>query len=153
VTSEQPISWRWRHFDLFSAAEWHRILKLRAEVFVVEQDCPYCDPDHKDPLSFHLEAVVDGALAGTARAVPPGVSYAESSIGRVVIDPQHRGLQLGRQLMERAIAFNRAQWGGGIRISGQAYLQGFYESLGFATVSEAYMEDDIPHFEMLLPGA
>jgi len=89
---------------------------------------------------------------GTLRAVPPGISYPESSIGRVVINRDFRGLQLGRELMLAGIKFNQSMWGGSIRISGQAYLQGFYESLHFKTVSEPYMEDDIPHIEMLFSG-
>ena len=145
------IQWRWRHFDLHSAAEWHAILQLRAAIFVVEQDCPYLDPDHKDPLCWHLSGYLGDKLVATLRAVPPDVSYAESSIGRVVVDPQLRGLQLGRALMLRGIAFNQALWDGPIRISGQGYLQEFYQSLGFITERGPYMEDDIPHFEMLLP--
>lgn len=143
------ITWRWRHFELFPAADWHQVLKLRAEIFVVEQNCPYCDPDHKDTQSFHLEALHAGQLIGTARAVPPGISYDEASIGRVVVAASARGQQLGRELMQVAIAFCNAQWETGIRISGQAYLQSFYESLGFTTVHGPHMEDDIPHFEML----
>jgi len=145
------VVWRWRHFDNFEARDWHRVLQLRAKVFVVEQNCAYLDPDQKDPLSWHLEALIDGVTVGTLRAVPPDVSYEDSSIGRVVIDPARRGLQLGRALMVRGIAFNRAMWSTDIRISGQAYLEPFYQSLGFDTVRGPYQEDDIPHFEMLLP--
>lgn len=145
------VVWRWRHFDNFEAHDWHQVLQLRAKVFVVEQDCAYLDPDHKDPLSWHLEALIAGETVGTLRAVPPGVSYEDSSIGRVVIDPARRGLQLGRALMVRGIAFNRAMWSTDIRISGQAYLEPFYQSLGFDTVRGPYQEDGIPHFEMLLP--
>lgn len=150
-SSMADITARWRHFDLCSAREWHAILALRARVFVVEQNCPYLDPDLKDPRCFHLELCGDGLLVGTLRAVPPGVSYAESSLGRVAVDLDYRGRQLGRELMLRGIAFNREMWGGAIRISGQAYLERFYASLGFATVSEPYDEDGIPHLEMLLP--
>jgi len=146
------FQWRWRHFDLFTAREWHEILKLRAEIFVVEQNCPYVDPDYKDPQSWHLACTQGDVLVGTLRAVPPGISYPESSIGRVVINRDFRGLQLGRELMLAGIKFNQSMWGGDIRISGQAYLQGFYESLHFKTVSEPYMEDDIPHIEMLFSG-
>ena len=149
--TSSAVVWRWRHFDNFEARDWHQVLQLRAKVFVVEQNCAYLDPDYKDPLSWHLEAMIAGVTVGTLRAVPPGVSYEDSSIGRVVIDPSHRGLQLGRALMVRGIAFNRAMWHTDIRISGQAYLEPFYQSLGFETVRGPYQEDDIPHFEMLLP--
>jgi len=144
------LRWRFRHFDLFTAREWHAVLKLRAEIFVVEQNCAYLDPDLKDPQCWHLEGFLGDTLVGTLRAVPPGISYPESSIGRVAIDPAARGLQLGRAMMERGVAFNREMWPGGIRISGQAYLQDFYESMGFKTVRGPYPEDDIPHYEMLL---
>lgn len=146
------IDCRWQHFDAMSARQWHEILALRARVFIVEQDCPYLDPDHKDPDCYHLELRRGDRLVGTLRAVPPGISYTESSLGRVVIDPDNRGEQLGRLLMQRGIVFNRTLWGGAIRISGQAYLEQFYGSLRFETVSEPYDEDGIPHLEMLLPG-
>ena len=145
----EEVSWRWLHFDVMTAREWHSLLALRTAVFIVEQDCPYQDPDYKDEHSFHLIARAQGQVIGTLRAVPPGVSYAESSIGRVVIDPAWRGRQMGRALMQRGMAFNTDRWGGSIRISGQAYLRPFYESLGFETVRGPYQEDDIPHFEML----
>ena len=128
----------------------HDIIQLRAEVFVVEQDCPYSDPDHKDPQSFHLEVLLGGRLIGTTRAVPPGVSYdLDCALGRVCLAESARGLQLGRAMMQRGIDFCFDQWAVDIRISGQAYLQDFYESLGFATVMGPYDEDGIPHFEML----
>ncbi len=148
--TQPTLHCQWQHFDVLTAREWHRLLVLRASVFVVEQDCPYSDPDHKDPRCWHLTGTLDGEVIATLRAVPPGVSYEESSIGRVVVAPQARGLQLGRELMARGIAFNRHMWGTAIRISGQSYLEGFYQSLGFVTVSDPYMEDDIPHVEMLL---
>ena len=180
--SKMNVQWRWRHFELFTVSEWHEILQLRAKIFVVEQNCPYVDPDHKDPLSWHLVGygergaergrernaerneerneerrgeTNEGTRAGyapvaTLRAVPPGVSYEESSIGRVVVDQSRRGTQLGREMMLRGIDFNRRMWGGGIRISGQSYLERFYQSLGFETVGKPYLEDDIPHIEMLL---
>ena len=86
------------------------------------------------------------------RVVPPGVSYDECSIGRVVVPTSLRGQKRGVQLMAVGINFCESRWNNGIRISGQAYLKGFYEALGFETVQGPYMEDDIPHFEMLKPG-
>lgn len=145
-------SWRFRHFDLFEAAEWHAVLQLRAAVFIVEQNCPYLDPDQKDPKSWHLEGFLEEKLVATLRIVPPKISYDEPSIGRVVVDPDLRGQHLGRELMLRGIELCQDLFPMPIRISGQAYLQNFYESLNFATVSEPYLEDDIPHIEMLLPG-
>ena len=150
MQGDNPIRWQWRHFDLFTAREWHAILNLRAKIFVVEQDCPYVDPDEKDMKSWHLSGFDGDKLVATLRAVPPGVSYQDSSIGRVVCDADYRGRQLGREMMHLGIAFNRTLWGGSIRISGQAYLQNFYHSLGFVTVKGPYQEDDIPHYEMVL---
>ena len=153
MTEAHPVRWRWRHFDLFTAREWHAILQLRAAVFVVEQTCAYQDPDDKDPQCWHLEGLVGDRLVATLRSLPPGLSYAESSIGRVVVEPEFRHRQLGRALMTRAIAFNQAMWPGAVRISAQAYLQEFYQSLGFSTVRGPYPEDDIPHYEMLLSSS
>jgi ElaA protein len=91
-------------------------------------------------------------LVATMRVVPPGVSYDECSIGRVVVPTSLRGQRRGVELMNVGIAFCESRWDTGIRISGQAYLQGFYEALGFETIHGPYMEDDIAHYEMLKPG-
>ena len=127
------------------------MLALRTSIFVVEQGCPYQEADHKDPLSWHLEGTLHGQLIAGMRLVPPGVSYDEASIGRVVVMPEYRREGLGGKLMLRGIAASKALWPGGIRISGQGYLEDFYKTLGFVTVRGPYLEDDIPHFEMLLP--
>ena len=148
----EHIKWRWRHFDTMSAAAWHEVLALRSQVFVVEQECAYQDPDPKDPLCWHLTGHLGDELVAVMRVVPPGVSYDECSIGRVVVPTSLRGQKRGVQLMAVGINFCESRWHNGIRISGQAYLKGFYEALGFETVQGPYMEDDIPHFEMLKPG-
>ena len=136
-----------------SAAAWHEVLALRSQVFVVEQECAYQDPDPKDPLCWHLTGHLGDELVAGMRVVPPGVSYDECSIGRVVVPTSLRGQKRGVQLMAVGINFCESRWNNGIRISGQAYLKGFYEALGFETVQGPYMEDDIPHFEMLKPGS
>ncbi len=131
-------------------------LRLRSEVFVVEQDCVYPDLDDKDVKSIHLGALESEALDGqparaVVRLVPPGVSYAEPSIGRVAIDKASRSTGLGVELMERAIRCCVRQWPGqGIRISAQQYLIGFYNRLGFEAVGNGYDEDGIPHIQMYL---
>ena len=145
----QTLTLRWRHFSVFSVLEWHRLLALRTTIFVVEQQCPYQEVDEKDPLCWHLELLHNQQLIGTLRVVPPGVAYAECSVGRVAIDSNYRGLGLGRELMDAALGFCEPRWPQGVRLSAQAYLQAFYESLGFQTVQEPYLEDDIPHIEML----
>ena len=95
------LSWRWRHFSSFSGPEWHKVISLRAQVFVLEQSCPYQDPDEKDPQSWHLELFCEQQLIGTLRSIPPGVSYKESSVGRVAVSSDFRHLGFGRDLMLR----------------------------------------------------
>lgn len=147
------LQWHWQHFELFSVKQWHEVLHLRARIFVAEQQCPYVDPDSKDCLSWHLQGWLDGTTVATLRAVPPGVSYTESSMGRVAVDQSLRGTRLGWEIMQLGIAFSHRMWGTGIRISAQSHLEQFYHSLGFDSVGKAYLEDDIPHIEMLLPAA
>ena len=143
--------WQCRPFEALSALQWHHMLTLRARVFVVEQNCVYQDPDHKDPLSYHLwGADNNGNVVAYARIVKPGVSYQEVSIGRIIVAPEYRGSGMGVELMEEAFKFIRQFYGElPIRISAQCYLEKFYTNLGFETVSETYLEDDIPHVEML----
>lgn len=142
--------WICKPFSGLLVSELYEILKLRNTVFVVEQQCVYQDTDDKDQKALHLCGYVDGRLAVYARLLPPGASYTEASIGRVVADPDFRRLKLGKALMQAAIektlsAFNVSS----IRISAQCYLREFYNSLGFEQVSEPYLEDDIPHIEMV----
>ena len=91
----EQINWRWHHFDTMSTAAWHDILMLRADVFIVEQACPYKDPDLKDRVSWHLPGRMSNDLVATMRVVPPGVSYDECSIGRVVVPTSLRGQRRG----------------------------------------------------------
>lgn len=150
-----PVRWDWRAFDELSAAELYAVLVLRAEVFVVEQQCVFVDPDGHDPRGFHLlgwvEPSVDARLACYLRTLPPGVKYREPSIGRVIAASAYRGMGLGRELMREGIRRTRAQFPGvPIRIGAQQHLAVFYASLGFVTDSCPYDEDGIPHIEMLL---
>jgi ElaA protein len=129
----------------------YEIIRLRNEVFVVEQNCPYQDADGKDYHATHVYCCDDnGRVLAYCRLLPPGVSYKECSIGRVVNAPDQRGKGLGRALMETAIEYIEHTWKySEIRISAQKYLEAFYGSLGFKTCSEEYLEDGIPHVEML----
>ncbi|KAF2507431.1 GNAT family N-acetyltransferase [Flavobacterium foetidum] len=139
-----------KSFDELTNHELYDMLRLRSEIFVVEQNCVYLDLDNKDQKSFHLLYYVDGALSGVTRLLPEGLSYNESSIGRVVIAPSRRGLGLGVQLMEASIAGCEEKFGKSpIRISAQYHLSKFYQSLGFVEQGEVYDEDGIPHIEML----
>jgi len=146
-----PVTWKLSPFDALTPRELYDVLALRARVFVVEQKCAYLDCDGKDAAALHLMGRVDGALAAYARILPPGVSFAEAAIGRIVTAPEHRRAGFGRPLVREAIARTREAFGdGAIRIGAQRYLERFYGELGFVTASDEYDEDGIPHVEMVL---
>ena len=144
------LKWKLNYFKELSTDELYTILQLRNEVFVVEQNCIYQDADSKDSISFHLSGWDGVNLVAYCRILPPGVSYTEASIGRVVSSPQYRNKGYGKQLMNEAIIHTLAQFEcNTIKISAQLYLQKFYEQLGFIKLSDSYLEDNIPHIEML----
>lgn len=144
------MQWEIKAFDQLSLQELYTILTLRTNVFVVEQACPYPEVDGKDPNCLHLLGTINGELVAYLRILPAGLRYDEVSIGRVVINPSHRGKGLGRLMMEQAIHCITNEWKESqIKIGAQAYLEKFYQSLGFEPVSEVYLEDDIPHLDML----
>lgn len=129
----------------------YRILKARCEVFIVEQDCPYLDPDGLDYASTHIFAESGSEIAAYCRITPEGTRFPEISIGRIITTAKFRGTGMGRELMRRAIDFTlNEKRGSGIRISAQSYLRGFYESFGFDVVTDEYLEDNIPHLQMFL---
>ena len=138
-------------FSVLSTTEFHNILQLRISVFVVEQNCPYMELDGKDPDAFHLLATSDtGELIGTLRILKPGVSYPEVSTGRVASSPAHRQIKAGHAMMKAAMAFIRdTMENPNVRISAQSHLCNFYEKYGFQKTGKEYLEDDIPHTEML----
>lgn len=144
------IQWEVKRFDDLSAAILYQLLRLRSEVFVVEQNCVFLDMDNKDQKCYHLLGWMDGQLVASTRLVPAGLSYDEMSIGRVVSSPAVRNKGLGRPLMEASISACYELWGkASIRIGAQQYLSKFYRSLGFEIAGEMYLEDGIPHVEML----
>ena len=146
-----PPHWRWTRFAELGVDDLYDALALRARVFVVEQHCPYVDPDGIDRQAWHLLGRDErGPRVAALRAVDPGVKYAEPSIGRVITAPEVRGTGLGRVLVLEGLARCQATWPGqGNRISAQSRLERFYASLGYERVGEDYLEDDIPHCEML----
>lgn len=146
------VTWTCKKFDELSAAELYTILKLRSEVFVVEQNCVYLDADGKDAQSYHLCGWLNNELlVAYARLLPPGLSYPEASIGRVVTHPVHRKDGYGKILMQKAIKNTQSLFNiSAIKIGAQQYLLPFYNGLGFTASSEPYLEDGIPHLEMLL---
>lgn len=140
-------------FDQLMPGELYAIMALRQEVFVVEQNCPYLDADGKDIEAWHLMGRDErGRLLAYTRLLPEGVSYpGYSSIGRVVSAPAARGTGAGRLVMQRSIALCRHLFGPlPVKIGAQTYLLRFYESLGFQSTGEHYLEDGIPHTSMIL---
>ncbi|MFN0014612.1 MAG: GNAT family N-acetyltransferase [Saprospiraceae bacterium] len=139
-------------FDHLSPHELYEIMALRQEVFVVEQNCPYLDADGKDQFSWHLMARNEsGKLLAYTRLLPKGVSYPDYvSIGRVVSSPAARGTGAGREIMRRSIQMCRHLFGPEpLKIGAQSYLLVFYQSLGFESTGENYLEDGIPHTKMV----
>lgn len=145
------LYWYLKTWDELTKDELYELFALRMKVFVVEQDCPYQDADGKDKESIHLFALTDDErCAACLRLVNPGISYDEWAIGRVATDPEHRSMGLGKELMKKGMDYLKIEKENpAIRISAQSHLQKFYEGFGFKKVGEEYMEDDIPHIEML----
>jgi ElaA protein len=144
------MRWIWKPFEALTLQELYAALALRNEVFVVEQNCVFQDADGSDPSAHHLLGYQNDALAAYARCFDKGVMFNEASIGRVITQSAFRGTGLGHELMQQAIERVYLQWGTQpIRIGAQARLERFYHSHGFAVASQPYMEDGIPHIEML----
>lgn len=146
-----PLRWVLRKYKDLNVDEIYDILQLRNKVFIVEQNCPYQDLDNKDKKSLHLSGYNDnGQIVAYSRLLPQGVSYNEMSIGRVVTHPAYRRIALGKELMSESIERICKEFGDeSIRIGAQLYLQTFYEGFGFIKTSEVYMEDGIPHIDMM----
>ncbi len=143
------LEWKIKSFESLSVNELYDILRLRSEIFVVEQNCVYLDLDNKDQKALHLFGIFDGKIVAHARLFKPGIAFVHASIGRVVVHQKYRDRKWGHELMEQAIAgilkyFGQTE----ITIGAQLYLKKFYESHGFIQSSEMYLEDDIPHIQM-----
>jgi len=138
-------------FDQLTTAELYDLLRLRSEVFVVEQDCVYQDIDNKDQKAIHLFYLKDKKVVAYTRLFKPGDYFDEASIGRVVVQEDFRKDGFGHELMKESIKvikdlFNTLS----ITISAQLYLKKFYEAHGFIQEGEDYLEDGIPHIKMEL---
>jgi ElaA protein len=144
------VNWRWARFGDLGVDDLYDALALRCRVFILEQG-PYLDPDGLDRQAWHLLGRDEaGALQAYLRVVDPGAKFDEPSIGRVITSPETRGTGLGRALMREGMARCEATWPRqAIRISAQSHLQRFYGEFGFEPVGSEYLEDDIPHIEML----
>lgn len=137
-------------FEELSKSDLYAILRLRSEVFIVEQDCVYQDVDNKDQVSLHVFLKKGNAIIGYTRLFRPGDYFEEASIGRVVVSKKYRNKDYGKQLMNASIQavykfFNQKK----IKISAQCYLKNFYNDLGFLEQGESYLEDGIPHITMI----
>ena len=140
-----------KKFDELNTAELYSILRARAEVFVVEQNCVYQDLDGKDLGAYHVMLCEGGEVVGYLRVIDRGISYDTASIGRVITTARGRGKGLGYIIINEGIRVARECFGAdAITISAQCQARGFYEKFGFKAVSEQYLEDDIPHVRMVL---
>ncbi|AUC78685.1 GNAT family N-acetyltransferase [Nonlabens sp. MB-3u-79] len=139
-----------KSFSELPTQELYAVLQLRSEVFVVEQDCVYQDLDGKDQKALHILGYEQDQLVAYTRIFKPGDYFEQSSIGRVVVSPQHRGKSYGQEIMKASLAFAKAENYTSIKISAQCYLDKFYTDLGFVFTGEKYLEDGIPHQAMLL---
>ena len=143
------------HFEVkkiqeLSSVRLFRLLQLRQEVFIVEQNCPYLDADHKDPLAFHVLGYFDDDIHACARILSPGISYEEFAIGRIITSMKIRRMGFGIELMNFCHQWISEEFGPqAIRISAQCYLEKFYKNLGYEPTGKEYLEDGIPHMEML----
>jgi ElaA protein len=144
------LHWEWKAFDELTAEEVYNILCVRQQVFVLEQECLYLDADGKDRKAFHLMGFLNNELVAYARILAPGVSYPEVSMGRILTTQKARGTGSGMQLMEVGLSRISEEYGNvAIRISAQSYLKEFYRKYGFEPTGKEYLEDEIPHMEML----
>ena len=145
------MNFQLKTFNELTTTELYNILKERTDVFVVEQNCPFPEVDGKDLQSYHLFKEENGEIIAYLRILPPGVSYPELSIGRVLVKEDYRGQKLARQMMEEALSYITSELKETtVKIQAQHYLEDFYRSFGFEVISEVYLEDGIPHIDMLL---
>ena len=143
------LQWQTLSFTQLTLERMYAVLRLRQQIFVVEQNCAYLDLDDLDQQARHMLCVRGTELLAYQRCLPPGLSYPESSLGRIIVCPAMRGQQLGQDLVERGIAHNLLQWPNNeICISAQAHLQDFYADSGFIAEGHEYQEDNIPHRKM-----
>ena len=144
------VVWKIKSFEKLTIKELYAILKIRQEVFIVEQTCYYLDADGYDEKAIHIWGEKNGEIVAYCRIFEPKIKYPESSLGRVLTNPSYRNLKLGKVLLKIALntieaKFNTTQ----VRISAQDYLLRFYSEFGFISTGVEYLEDDIPHTEML----
>lgn len=149
--SIQRINWTCSTFNGLSATDIYQVLKLRQDIFIVEQDCIYPDIDGLDYYSHHLLGYAGDHLNAYLRIVPPGKNFTEPSIGRIVVEKSQRNAGIGTELVKQGILQTKQLYKNvPIRIEAQDHLDGFYGSFGFSKVTDPYDKDGIPHIQMLL---
>ncbi len=143
------IRWQWYRLHELTHAQVYALFAVREAVFVVEQHCAYQELDGLDLDALHLIGWQGDQVVACLRVLAPGVKYAEAALGRIMTAPAFRANGLGRELMQQATRYIDAEHQGRARISAQAHLENFYRDFGFVPVSSPYLEDGIPHIEML----
>lgn len=145
------VIWHCKYFDELTVPELYDIIRLRNEVFVVEQQCIFQDADNVDKKCYHFFGLDGDVLVAYARLIEPGITFTEASIGRVITSPAYRGKNVGKQLFAKAIEKCKELFGSiPLQIGAQLYLKKFYESFDFKSCDDEYLEDGIPHIHMIL---
>ncbi|WP_053217446.1 GNAT family N-acetyltransferase [Virgibacillus senegalensis] len=145
------MDWISKSFEELDTEELYTIIRTRIDVFVVEQHCPYPELDGHDYQAVHLFCKDGESIVAYARLLPKGTVYEYASIGRVLVHKSYRGSGYAKQLLQKAISHITEEWQETtIKIQGQEYLRHFYASFGFKEISEVYLDDGIPHVDMLL---
>ena len=145
------VTMKWKHvkkFNSLTASDIYKILKLRQDIFIIEQDCIYEDIDNLDKFSEHLMLFDGETLAAYSRIVSPGKKFEDYSIGRIIVEKEYRGKNLGREIVKKSLSILKERNTDIVRIEAQEYLLDFYTSLGFQAISDSYPVDGIPHIEM-----
>lgn len=144
------MEWLYQRFEEISGRELYEMLKIRVNVFIVEQDCPYPEIDGNDFEAIHITCRDEQGIAAYSRLLPSGVKYETPSIGRVIVREDQRGTGLGHILMERAVREVFKQWETNeVFLQAQTHLEGFYKQHRFKAISEPYDDDGIPHIDMI----
>jgi ElaA protein len=154
MTDTKEIKFLWKKYKDLSNDELYAILHLRQKVFVLEQNCPYIDADYSDQDALHLLAYRENDLIGYLRAFRPRIKYEGSSLGRIVTEMNSRGLGIGKKITIEGVEFLRKEYPKNeIIISAQHRLEHFYIDLGFTPRGDVYLEDNIDHIQMFIPGS
>ncbi len=145
------MNWVWKEFKELTLQELYSIIQVRERVFIVEQKLSYVDCDNYDQKAWHLMGFQDGQLVAYLRAFAPEVKFMEASFGRVLVTAEARRVGTGKELTATGLKKMKETFGNvPVRISAQAYLEKFYQNFSFKTVSEEYLEENIPHLQMLI---